>query len=310
MRAPGEASGMMALEVAMDELAEKLGMDPVELRILNDTQTVPDAPGRGGQTDPQAASQQGSKDVPGRPFSTRQLVKCLRTGAERFGWRERNPKPGARRDGHWLIGMGMASAIRGAPIMPAGARVTLGADGVITVESNMTDMGTGSYTVIGQTAAEMMGVSLDRVVVKLADTRFPEAFGGGGQAGAATATAGVYAACAKLRDEVQGPVRPSQRGSGQGGRVRANHGRGQDRVRRPVQPVRAADLRRPLLRGRGRRLHRRDPHPPDAGGLPRRSDPQSADGAQPGDWRHDHGRRRGADGGAGGRQGAGFLRQS
>jgi xanthine dehydrogenase YagR molybdenum-binding subunit len=202
MRAPGEASGMMALEVAMDELAEKLGMDPVALRILNDTQTVPDDPGRGAQTDPQAASKQGSKDVPGRPFSTRQLVQCLRTGAERFGWHARDPKPGARRDGHWLIGMGMASAIRGAPIMPAGARVTLGADGIVTVESNMTDMGTGSYTVIGQTAAEMMGVSLDRVVVKLADTRFPEAFGGGGQAGAATATAGVYAACAKLRDEV------------------------------------------------------------------------------------------------------------
>jgi xanthine dehydrogenase YagR molybdenum-binding subunit len=202
MRAPGEASGMMALEVAMDELAEQLGMDPVELRILNDTQTVPDDPGRGSNTDPQAASSQGSKDVPGRPFSTRQLVQCLRTGAERFGWRERNPKPGARRDGHWLIGMGMASAIRGAPIMPAGARVTLDADGIVTVESNMTDMGTGSYTVIGQTAAEMMGVSLDRVVVRLADSRFPEAFGGGGQAGAATATAGVYAACAKLRDEV------------------------------------------------------------------------------------------------------------
>jgi xanthine dehydrogenase YagR molybdenum-binding subunit len=203
MRAPGEASGLMALEVAMDELAEKLGMDPVELRILNDTQVVPDDPGRGSPTDPQSASgNQGQRDVPGRPFSTRQLVKCLRTGAERFGWHERDPKPGAHRDGHWLVGMGVAAAIRGAPILPAGARVTLDADGVVTVESNMTDMGTGSYTVIGQTAAEMMGLPLDRIVVKLADSRFPEAFGGGGQAGAATATAGVYAACMKLRDEV------------------------------------------------------------------------------------------------------------
>jgi xanthine dehydrogenase YagR molybdenum-binding subunit len=96
----------------------------------------------------------------------------------------------------------MASAIRGAPILPAGARVTLNADGVITVESNMTDMGTGSYTIIGQTAAEMMGVTLDRVVVKLGDSHFPEAFGGGGQAGAASATAGVYAACVKLREAV------------------------------------------------------------------------------------------------------------
>ena len=184
MRAPGEASGMMALEVAMDELAEKLGMDPVALRIVNDTQVVP-------------------SDQPGStPFSTRALVECLRTGADRFGWKARVRKPGARRDGQWLVGMGMAAAIRGAPIQPAGARVSLDARGMVTVESSMTDMGTGSYTIIGQTAAEMMGVPLDRVIVRLADTRFPDAFGGGGQAGAATATAGVYAACVKLRDAV------------------------------------------------------------------------------------------------------------
>jgi xanthine dehydrogenase YagR molybdenum-binding subunit len=203
MRAPGEAPGMMALEVAMDELAEKLAMDPVELRILNDTQTVPDGGGRGASTDPQSASAgQAPGKQRGRPFSTRELVQCLRIGAERFGWHERVARPGARRDGHWLVGMGMASAIRGAPILPAGACVTLDPAGIITVETNMTDMGTGSYTVIGQTAAEMLGVSLDRVVVKLADSRFPDAFGGGGQAGAATATAGVYAACMKLRDAV------------------------------------------------------------------------------------------------------------
>lgn len=203
MRAPGEASGMMALEVAMDELAEKLGMDPVELRIINDTQVVPSDPGRGSGTDPQGASgNQGTQKPAARPFSTRELVQCLRTGADRFGWKARDPKPGARRDGNWLIGMGMASAIRGAPIIPAGARVTLDTKGMVTVESNMTDMGTGSYTIIGQTAAEMMGLPLDRIIVKLADTRFPEAFGGGGQAGAATATAGVYAACVKLREMV------------------------------------------------------------------------------------------------------------
>jgi xanthine dehydrogenase YagR molybdenum-binding subunit len=113
MRAPGEASGMMALEVAMDELAEKLGMDPVALRILNDTQVVP-------------------SDKPEEtPFSTRELVQCLRTGADRFGWKMRDPKPGTKRDGQWLVGMGMASAIRGAPIMPAGARVTLDAKGMV-----------------------------------------------------------------------------------------------------------------------------------------------------------------------------------
>lgn len=185
MRAPGEASGLMALEVAMDELAEKLGMDPVELRVINDTQVVP---GEAGQAP--------------RPFSIRQLVPCLRTGAERFGWKERSPTSGSRREGRWLIGMGMAAAIRGAPIIPAGARVTLDGKGIVTVESNMTDMGTGSYTIIGQTVAEMMGLPLDRVVVKLADSNFPEAFGGGGQGGAASATAGAYAACVKLREAV------------------------------------------------------------------------------------------------------------
>lgn len=197
MRAPGEASGMMALEIAVDELAEKLGMDPVEFRVINDTQTVPDDPGPGS-----TGGDPASGDQPGRPFSIRQFVQCLRTGAERFGWQERGVKPGSRREGRWLIGMGMASAIRGAPIMPAGARVTLDGTGLVTVESNMTDMGTGSYTIIGQTVAEMMGLPLDRVMVKLADSNFPDAFGGGGQAGAASATAGAYAACVKLREAV------------------------------------------------------------------------------------------------------------
>ena len=175
MRAPGEASGMMALEIAMDELAEKLGIDPVELRILNDTQIVPDDPGRGSPTDPQSASGNQAPPKPaGRSFSTREFVQCMRTGAERFGWRARNAVPASRREGRWLIGMGMASAIRGAPIIPAGARVTLDDKGMVTVESNMTDMGTGSYTIIGQTAAEMMGIPLDRVIVKLADSDFPE----------------------------------------------------------------------------------------------------------------------------------------
>jgi xanthine dehydrogenase YagR molybdenum-binding subunit len=178
-------------------------MDPVELRVINDTQVVPGDPGRGSPTDPQSASgNQGKPEQGPRPFSIRQFVPCLRTGAERFGWKERSLRPGSRREGRWLIGMGMASAIRGAPIIPAGGRVTLDGKGIVTVESNMTDMGTGSYTIIGQTVAEMMGLSLDRVVVKLADSNFPEAFGGGGQGGAASATAGAYAACVKLREAV------------------------------------------------------------------------------------------------------------
>ena len=182
MRAPGEAPGMMALEVAMDELAEKLGLDPVALRIANDTQVDP--------------------EKPDRRFSTRPFVQCLREGAQRFGWDARTATPASRREGRWLIGMGVASAIRGAPISKAAARVRLHKDGRVTVETDMTDIGTGSYTIVAQTAAEMLGVPLDRVTAKLGDSAFPETPGSGGQQGAASATAGVYAACVKLRDLV------------------------------------------------------------------------------------------------------------
>jgi xanthine dehydrogenase YagR molybdenum-binding subunit len=182
MRAPGETPGMMALEIAMDEMAEKLALDPVAFRIMNDTQVDP--------------------ENPSKPFSQRQLVECLRTGAERFGWKERSARPSTRREGRWLIGMGMASAIRGAPVIKSAASVRLDRSGAVTVETDMTDIGTGSYTIIAQTAAEMMGVGLDKVVVRLGDSRFPEGAGSGGQFGAASSTAGVYAACVKLRDMV------------------------------------------------------------------------------------------------------------
>ncbi|MFI8380296.1 aldehyde oxidoreductase molybdenum-binding subunit PaoC [Leeuwenhoekiella sp. NPDC079379] len=182
MRAPGEAPGMMALEIAMDELAEKLDIDPVALRIKNDTQVDPENP-----------------EI---PFSTRKLVECLEKGAEAFGWNKRNPNPGQVKDGQWLLGMGMASATRGAPITKSAARVTLERDGSILVQTDMTDLGTGSYTIIAQTAAEMMGVPLESVTVKLGDSLFPESSGSGGQWGAASATSGVYAACVKLREQV------------------------------------------------------------------------------------------------------------
>jgi xanthine dehydrogenase YagR molybdenum-binding subunit len=182
MRAPGEAPGMMALEIAMDEMAEKLNMDPVEFRIKNDT-----------QVDPEKRE---------RPFSTRLLVECLKTGAERFDWKRRKATPGEVHDGQWLIGIGVASAVRGAPITKSAARVRLDRNGIVTVETDMTDIGTGSYTIIGQTAAEMMGVGLAQVVVKLGDSNFPKSSGSGGQWGAASSTSGVYAACVKLRESV------------------------------------------------------------------------------------------------------------
>jgi xanthine dehydrogenase YagR molybdenum-binding subunit len=182
MRAPGEAPGMMALEIAMDEMAEKLEMDPVEFRILNDTQVDP--------------------ENPDRPFSQRRLVECLRMGADRFGWSYRNPLPGQTRAGRWLVGMGVAAAFRNNLLTKSGARVRLDNRGTVTVETDMTDIGTGTYTIIAQTAAEMMGVPLDRVIVRLGDSTFPVSSGSGGQWGANNSTSGVYAACVKLREAV------------------------------------------------------------------------------------------------------------
>jgi xanthine dehydrogenase YagR molybdenum-binding subunit len=182
MRAPGEAPGMMALEIAIDEMAEKLGLDPIDFRIRNDTQVDP--------------------EKPERPFSQRRLTECLRTGAERFGWSQRNPLPGRTRDGRWLVGMGVAAAFRNNLVMKSAARVRLDGRGIVTVETDMTDIGTGTYTIIAQTAAEMMGVTLDKVAVRLGDSAFPVSAGSGGQWGANSSTSGVYAACVKLRESV------------------------------------------------------------------------------------------------------------
>jgi len=181
MRAPGEAPGLMALEIAMDEMAEKLGIDPVQFRILNDTQVDP--------------------EKPDRPFSHRDLVGCLKLGAERFGWSGRG-HPGTRREGNWMIGTGVAAAFRNNLLLPSGARVRLDREGIVTVETDMTDIGTGSYTIIAQTAAEMMGLPIDKVAVQLGDSRFPVSAGSGGQFGANCSTSGVYAACVKLREAV------------------------------------------------------------------------------------------------------------
>jgi xanthine dehydrogenase YagR molybdenum-binding subunit len=205
MRAPGEATGHMALEVAMDELAEKLALDPVELRVRNDTQVVPDNSGEKSKDDPQGKKSEGARNdskAAGQPFSKRQFVQCLRLGAERFGWSQRNPRPAQVRDGRWLVGMGVAGAYRGAPVTKSAARVRLDPRGIVIVETDMTDIGTGSYTIIGQTAAEMLGVPLRSVDVRLGDSNFPVSSGSGGQFGAASSTAGVYAACVKLREAI------------------------------------------------------------------------------------------------------------
>lgn len=182
MRAPGEAPGHLALEVAMDELAEKLGIDPVELRIRNEPKVVP--------------------GDPEKKFSDRHLVECLREGAKRFGWAKRKASPATERDGRWMVGMGVAAGYRGAPATKSAARVGIDRDGRVSVSTDMTDIGTGSYTIIAQVAAECLGVPLDDVTVHLGDSKFPASSGSGGQWGAASSTAGVYAACLELRKAI------------------------------------------------------------------------------------------------------------
>ena len=184
MRAPGEAPGLMALEIAIDELAEKAGIDPVGFRILNDTQVDP-----ADQT---------------RRFSPSSLSSAYR--ADKFGWKQRNATPGQVRDGEWLVGHGVAAGFRNNLLEKSGARVHLEPNGTVTVETDMTDIGTGSYTILAQTAAEMLGVPLEQVWF-LGDSSFPVSAGSGGQWGANTSTSGVYAACVKLREMIASAVR-------------------------------------------------------------------------------------------------------
>lgn len=181
MRAPGEASGMLSLECAMDELAEQLGLDPVELRIRNEPEVDPET---------------------GKPFSLRQLVRCMKEGAQMFGWDRRNPRPRQLREGRWWVGMGMAAAIRGNFLLPAKASFTVDGEGVITVRQGMTDIGTGSYTVLAQIAAETMGVPLQQVRVEIGDSELPPAPGSGGQFGAATAGSAALVAGLNLRKAI------------------------------------------------------------------------------------------------------------
>jgi xanthine dehydrogenase YagR molybdenum-binding subunit len=181
MRAPGEAVGLMALECAMDELAEKVNLDPIELRMRNEPSEDPE------------------KHI---PYSSRHLIACLQEGARRFGWDKRNAKPGQVRDGRWLVGMGMAAATRGNPLQLSKANVRLGPDGIATVKMAMTDIGTGTYTILAQIAAEMLGLPMEQVRIELGDTNFPQASGSGGSFGAASSGSALFEACNALREKL------------------------------------------------------------------------------------------------------------
>ncbi len=180
MRPPHEGLGHFALESAMDELAYATGVDPVALRLLNDTDVDP---------------------YSGRPFSTRAMRRCLTEGAARFGWDRRTPEPRSMRDGRYLIGQGVASAIYTHWRWPAKARVTLARDGTALVEAATHELGTGTYTVMQQVAADTLGLSPEKVTVRIGDTRLPYSHGSIGSSTMANAGASIMLAAKAARDK-------------------------------------------------------------------------------------------------------------
>jgi xanthine dehydrogenase YagR molybdenum-binding subunit len=172
---------MYALEAAMDELAAALKMDPIDLRRVNDTMKDP---------------------VSGRPYSSRSLIECIEQGAEAFGWRNRSAAPGSMRDGDWLVGWGYATACYPTQISPAAARVRLTPDGSVRVSIAAHEIGNGAYTVIGQAAAERLGLSPDKVTVYLGDSALPAAPVAGGSNTTASTTTVVVKACDAIRDKL------------------------------------------------------------------------------------------------------------
>ncbi|MEU2467646.1 xanthine dehydrogenase family protein molybdopterin-binding subunit [Streptomyces sp. NPDC012486] len=190
MRAPGEASGMYALESAMDELACALGIDPVELRLRNEPQAEPDS---------------------GRPFSSRNLAACLTQGAARFGWNDRDPRPAAREEGPWLLGTGVASATYPVLVSRSAASAQAAPDGSYRVRVNATDIGTGARTVLAQIAASVLGTDPENVQVDVGSSDLPTASVAGGSSGTASWGSAVHkAATALVRRlaEHTGPLPP------------------------------------------------------------------------------------------------------
>ncbi len=181
MRAPGGAEGMYAIECAMDELAYAAHIDPLELRLIN----------------------YSDKDqIENRPYSSKELRACYRRGAEKFGWSDRQPQPRSMRDGNDLVGWGMATGIWEAMQLEASARARLTANGSVEIASATADMGPGTYTMMAQIAAEMLGVPLDDVTVKLGDSTLPDAPVEGGSFTTSSVGSAIHAACRAVREEV------------------------------------------------------------------------------------------------------------
>jgi len=181
MRAPGEAPGSFALESALDELAEKCGIDPIALRARNEPAAGP---------------------VSGLPFSGRRLLACFQEGARRFGWADRDPRPGRRREGRWLLGTGTAAAHFPARALPSTASVTAEADGGFTVRIAAADIGTGARTALTLIAADALEVAPERIRMRIADSDFGPAMIAGGSMGTRSWAWAVTTAAGELREQL------------------------------------------------------------------------------------------------------------
>jgi len=186
MRAPGGVSGLFALECAMDELAYQVGIDPLELRLVNYTDI---------------------DQSKGNPFSSKELKACYRQGAEKFGWHKRRPEPRSMREGKTLIGYGMATGAWEVEQQKASAKAVLSADGTLQVSSATADIGTGTYTIMTQIAAETLGLPLEQVTFKLGDSALPEAPLEGGSWTAASVGSAVKEACDGIKEKVVAHLR-------------------------------------------------------------------------------------------------------
>ncbi|MEV4113260.1 xanthine dehydrogenase family protein molybdopterin-binding subunit [Nonomuraea sp. NPDC049695] len=188
MRAPGEATGMFAIESAMDELALACGLDPIEFRLRNEPGAHPES---------------------GKPFSSRDLVACLREGARRFGWQGRDPVPRRRRESGWLIGTGVAASIYPASRLPgSAAAIRVDAGGHYTVRIGAADLGTGTWTALTQIAADALGVAVEDVTLRIGDSTLPPASPAGHSTGINCWGTTIHAAADQLRDLLSGPIPP------------------------------------------------------------------------------------------------------
>lgn len=179
MRAPGAATGVNLFEIAMDELAYAAGICPLQLRLINYSNT---------------------QEIDNKPYTSKELRRCYREGAARFGWERRSAEPRSMRDGRELVGWGMASAVWDAFMSKTSARARLTGDGRLEVSTAMADIGTGTYTVVTQVAADVLGLPPDRITARLSDSSLPTSPVEGGSWGAASAGSAVKLACEAVRD--------------------------------------------------------------------------------------------------------------